>query len=115
MHPRLRSVLTVFALVLLAPLTHSVLGAPKVVNLSTRLKVETGGSVGIAGFVIRGNGVKPVLIRALGPSLSASGVTGVLANPSMEIYDSAGKVIRIVCQSADFAISAGQAFGADGG
>ena len=90
MHPRLRSVLTVFALVLLAPLTHSVLGAPKVVNLSTRLKVETGGSVGIAGFVIRGNGVKPVLIRALGPSLSASGVTGVLANPSLEIYDSAG-------------------------
>ncbi len=90
MHPRLRSLVSLAALALLPIATQSAFGAPNVVNLSTRLKIETGGSVGIAGFVIQGTGVKPVLIRALGPSLTASGVTGVLSNPSMEIYDSGG-------------------------
>jgi uncharacterized protein (DUF1800 family) len=90
MHPRLRSIVSLVALALLPPLTQSALGAPQVTNLSTRVKVETGGSVGIAGFIIQGTGVKPVLIRALGPSLTPLGVAGALANPSIEIYDSAG-------------------------
>lgn len=90
MHSRLRSLVSLAALVLLPLASPFAFGAPNVVNLSTRLKIETGGSVGIAGFVIQGTGVKPVMIRALGPTLSARGVTGVLANPSMEIYDSGG-------------------------
>ena len=90
MPSRLRSLVSFVALILFTAGAQSAIGAPSVINLSTRLKIETGGSVGIAGFVIRGTGVKPVLIRALGPSLTASGVAGVLNNPSMELYDVAG-------------------------
>src|SRR6185436_16662875 len=39
-------------------------------NLSTRMLVQTGDSVGIGGFIITGTHPKQVLVRAIGPSLS---------------------------------------------
>ena len=39
-----------------------------------------------AGFVVRGPGTKTVLIRAIGPTLGAFGVTNVLADPKLELY-----------------------------
>ncbi len=93
MHPRLRTIASLLTLALLPLLTHTALGAPTVTNLSTRVKIETGGSVGIAGFIVQGNGVKPVLIRALGPTLGTFGVPNSLANPSIELLDSAGTQI----------------------
>lgn len=61
-------------------------------NVSTRGFVGTGDNVMIAGFVVA-DGTKSVLIRVLGSSLTRSGVSGVLADPSVEIYDSTGKLV----------------------
>jgi uncharacterized protein (DUF1800 family) len=47
----------------------------------------------IAGFVIGGTGTKQVLIRAVGPGLSPFGVTGVLSDPVLTVYDSTGTAI----------------------
>jgi hypothetical protein len=40
----------------------------------------------IAGFVISGPGYKNVLIRGVGPKLSAFNVSGALANPMINVY-----------------------------
>jgi Glycoside hydrolase family 44/Immunoglobulin domain len=55
-------------------------------NLSTRAFVGTGERVLIAGLVIRGPGTKKVLLRAVGPTLSALGVNGALADPKLTLY-----------------------------
>jgi len=62
-------------------------------NLSTRLYVGTGNDVGITGFVIAGTGLKRVIIRALGPSLTPFGVPGVVANPTLELHNASGAII----------------------
>ena len=54
-------------------------------NLSTRMKVQTGENVGIGGFIITGTAPKNVLLRAIGPSLSP-GVPNPLADPVMELH-----------------------------
>jgi hypothetical protein len=58
------------------------------VNLSTRMRVETGDNAGIGGFIISGTAPKHVLLRALGPSIT--GVPGVLADPVLELHGPAG-------------------------
>lgn len=58
----------------------------RLVNISTRSLVGTGGDVQIAGFVIGGDGPKRVAIRASGPSLAQYGLGGLLADPVLEIY-----------------------------
>ncbi len=58
----------------------------KLINISTRAHIETGDNVGIGGFRIGGSDSKTVLIRARGPSLSAFGVSGTLANPTIQLY-----------------------------
>ena len=58
----------------------------RLVNISARTQVGTGGSVLIAGFVVQGNAPKQLLIRGVGPTLSAFGVTGVLADPLLTLY-----------------------------
>jgi hypothetical protein len=58
----------------------------KAINLSTRMRVETGDNVGIGGFIITGSTPKHVLIRAVGPSLAGSGVPNVLADPKLELH-----------------------------
>jgi alpha-tubulin suppressor-like RCC1 family protein len=55
-------------------------------NLSARNKVGTGANILIAGFTLAGSGTRSLLIRAVGPKLSAFGVTGVLTDPKLEIY-----------------------------
>ena len=66
---------------------------PQSQNLSTRLQVLTGDDVGIGGFIITGTGSKNVLIRGLGPSLEASGVTGFLPDPVLELHKPTGVVL----------------------
>lgn len=57
-------------------------------NLSVRGFVGTGDQVLIQGITV--NGPEPIraLITAKGPSLSSFGVTGALANPRLDLYDS---------------------------
>lgn len=62
-------------------------GSPsKPVNISTRGFVGTGNQVMTAGFVITGPETQSVLIRAVGPSLAGFGLTGVLADPKIEVF-----------------------------
>jgi uncharacterized protein (DUF1800 family) len=65
---------------------------PSVSNLSTRAQVGTGGNIIISGFNIGPGGNKTVLIRASGPALSAFGVTGLLADPKLELYSGSTKL-----------------------
>ena len=63
---------------------------PRLINVSARTQVGTGGDVLIAGFVVGGTGSKTVLIRAIGPTLGLFGVPGVLADPRLELYAAGG-------------------------
>jgi phospholipase/lecithinase/hemolysin len=62
----------------------------KALNISSRMFVDTGERVAIAGFIVTGNVPKKVLIRGLGPSLTSSGVPSVLADPTLNLFDVSG-------------------------
>jgi hypothetical protein len=62
-------------------------------NVSARLRTGTGDNVLIGGFIVSGADSKKVIVRALGPSLAASGVSGVLADPIVELHDRTGAII----------------------
>jgi YVTN family beta-propeller protein len=58
----------------------------RLVNIATRMRVQTGDNVLIGGFIIGGNANKTVVIRARGPSMAAQGVTGTLADPQLALF-----------------------------
>ncbi len=58
----------------------------KAINLSTRMRVQTGDNVGIGGFIITGTAPKHVLVRAIGPSLTDFGIHDALADPVLELH-----------------------------
>ncbi len=62
-------------------------------NISTRCSVQVGDQVLIGGFILQGPEPAKVLIRALGPSLAAAGITDTLADPVLELHDANGEVI----------------------
>lgn len=66
---------------------------PQALNLSTRGYIAPGEKALIGGFIVSGSAPKTVALRLLGPSLSQSGVGGVLADPVLTLYNSAGAVI----------------------
>ncbi len=61
-------------------------------NISTRLKVGSGNDVLIGGFIITGTQPKKVILRGLGTSLGSS-VSGVLADPFLELHGQGGNAI----------------------
>ena len=68
--------------------------ASRLANLSTRAFVGTGGNVVIAGFVLGPNiSNDRIVIRGLGPSLSAFGITNALADPTLELRDENGVLV----------------------
>jgi hypothetical protein len=62
----------------------------RLVNISARGTVGTGTSIMTGGFVITGNSTETILIRAVGPTLSNYNVTGVLAQPTLTVYNASG-------------------------
>jgi hypothetical protein len=66
----------------------------KALNISTRVFVDTGERVSVAGFIVTGDIAKKVLIRGIGPSLAANGVPTPLANPTLTLFDTAGNVTK---------------------
>jgi hypothetical protein len=68
--------------------------AAKLANISTRALVSTGDDIVIAGFIL-GNQSGPdrIVVRGIGPSLSAFGVAGALANPTLELRDNNGALL----------------------
>ena len=71
-----------------------VTGRNALANISTRVQVGTGNNIAIGGFIIVGNTAKQVVVRGLGPSLAAAGVTGPLGDPVLDLYDSAGNLLQ---------------------
>lgn len=67
--------------------------APNLVNLSTRAFVGTGEQALIGGFIIQGSQPATVILRAIGLSLPALGISNALRDPFMELHDSTGAVI----------------------
>jgi sugar lactone lactonase YvrE len=67
----------------------------QLLNISTRGLVQSGDDVLIAGFVVGGTGPvgTSILVRALGPSLSAFGVSNPLSDPVIELRDASGTLI----------------------
>jgi CSLREA domain-containing protein len=61
-------------------------------NISSRALVQTGDNVLIGGFIISGQDMQKVVIRAIGPSLTALGVPGALQDPTLELHDAMGNV-----------------------
>lgn len=56
----------------------------QLLNISTRMRVESGDGVLIAGFIITGTEPKKVIIRGIGPSLA--GLPGTLTDPTLELH-----------------------------
>jgi hypothetical protein len=59
-------------------------------NISSRGQVSTGDRAMIGGFILGGATPTRVLVRALGPSLTAAGVGGALQNPTLDVHDGQG-------------------------
>ena len=68
--------------------------ASKLGNISTRAFCGVGSDIVIAGFILGNNtGDDRIIVRGIGPSLTASGVPNALANPVLELRDSNGTLL----------------------
>ena len=74
----------------LSPDSNSILA-----NVSARSFVQTGDNVMIGGFIVQGTAPKRVILRAIGPELSAPpfNIPNALANPTLELHDHTGALI----------------------
>ncbi len=61
----------------------------RIINLSVRAKVGGAAEGLIVGFVINGSAPKSMLLRGVGPALTAFGVPDALSDPSMALYSGA--------------------------
>lgn len=67
-------------------------GAARLLNLSTRSRAGTGDAVLIGGVIVRAVNMR-LLLRALGPSLGAQGVSDPLGDPALELHDANGALL----------------------
>ena len=65
----------------------------QLVNVSTRLGIQTGAKIGIGGFIITGTDPKKVLIRGIGPTLARFNVPNTLQDPMLQLHDGTGAVL----------------------
>jgi hypothetical protein len=65
-----------------------------VVNISTRVSVASAESVLIGGFIITGDKPKKVVLRAVGPSLTAGGapLAGALQDPVLQLFQGSSEI-----------------------
>ena len=68
------------------------LSTPRLINVSCRIQVSAGSSL-TEGFIIGGSTSKTVLIRAIGPGLTQYGISAVMPDPQLTIYNNAGTAI----------------------
>jgi hypothetical protein len=66
--------------------------APNLVNLSTRAFVGTGDNVVIAGFIVQGSQSATVIVRGIGNSLPAFGITNALSDTVIELHNAGGTI-----------------------
>ena len=67
----------------------------QLLNISSRMHVQTNDRVGIGGLIVSGSDTKKVVLRAIGPSLNTNGVPvpGRLEDPILELYDGNGNFV----------------------
>jgi uncharacterized delta-60 repeat protein len=65
----------------------------RLANIATRGLVQPGDKLMIAGFIIQSGPVRAV-VRAIGPSLSAFGITNALPDTTLQLRDSNGVVVQ---------------------
>ena len=65
----------------------------RIINLSTRSTVGTGGNILIAGFVINGTGSKQILLRGIGPTLAQFGITQALTKSHLALVSPQGSTL----------------------
>jgi hypothetical protein len=65
----------------------------KLTNISTRGFVQTSDNVMIGGFALGGSSTNParIVVRAIGPSLTQSGINNALNNPTLQLFDGNGQ------------------------
>jgi hypothetical protein len=66
----------------------------KLANLSTRAFIATGNNIVIAGFILGGSGTDRIVARGIGPSLTGLGLPNALPNPTLELRDGNGTLLR---------------------
>lgn len=64
--------------------------AAQLMNISSRLRVQTGDNILIGGFIVTGSDQKKVAVRAIGPSTQ---VPGFLSDPTLELHDGTGALV----------------------
>jgi len=69
--------------------------SPRAINIATRGQVGAGDDILIAGIVVQGQASRTLLVRGVGPTLSAFGVGGTLADPILKVVDSSGTVLAL--------------------
>jgi hypothetical protein len=67
----------------------------------------------IAGFILGGSGEDRIVVRALGPSLTAVGVANALADPRLELRDSDGALVAANNDWQDNPAAAGELIAAN--
>jgi hypothetical protein len=67
--------------------------ADQLLNLSTRLRVGAGDDVMIGGFIVSGTQPKKIIVRGIGPSLAGFNIPGLLADPTLDLYDSSNQLL----------------------
>lgn len=65
---------------------------PNLLNISTRMQVLNGDNVLIGGFIVTGSDSKKVILRGIGPSLSAAGISDSLQDPYLELHNQTGTI-----------------------
>ena len=65
----------------------------RLANIATRGLIQPGDKLMIAGFIVQIAPVK-VVIRAIGPSLSAFGIANALADTTLQLRDQNGAIVR---------------------
>lgn len=96
-------------------------GGARLINLSSRGFVGAGDDLLVPGIVIApGTGTRRLLLRAVGPGLAPFGVTGLLADPKLELFSSGRKLLEndnwsaVVAPAAGGAAELAAAFAASG-
>jgi hypothetical protein len=65
----------------------------KLANIATRGLIQAGDKLMIAGFIVQDAPVKAV-VRAIGPSLLAFGISNALADTTLQLRDQNGAIVR---------------------
>jgi hypothetical protein len=63
----------------------------QIVSVSARARLSTGDNVLISGFIIDGDTRLRVMVRVLGPSLTAYGIADALQDPMLDLHDGIGQ------------------------